>query len=76
MWHTDWHGSSFVKLFIPLTEFDEVHGTHTYIAGSHKYKPLGYADTRYTDQYIEKTCPKRKEFQLPECVDREYLRPS
>ena len=63
MWHTDWHGSSFVKLFILSPEFDEEHGTHGFIPGSHRYKPLGYADTRYSNDY-KKNCPEAIEFQM------------
>lgn len=52
MWHSDWHGSSFMKAFIPLTPFSSEHGSHAFLSGSHLQKPYYYADMRYKDDVI------------------------
>ena len=52
MWHSDYHGSSFVKVFIPITSFSSLSGGHQFIPSSHLHKPLAYEDTRYKDEYI------------------------
>ena len=52
-WHSDWHGTSFCKLFIPLTPLNTSTGTHSFIPESHKIRPSFYADTRYENSLIE-----------------------
>ena len=52
MWHSDYHGSSFLKVFIPITTFSPLAGGHKFIPFSHVHKPLAYEDTRYSEEYI------------------------
>lgn len=52
MYHVDYHGTSFLKCFIPLTDMNEENGTHIYVPYSHKIKPDQYLDKRYTDEEI------------------------
>ena len=52
MWHTDYHGSSLAKVFIPLTELNDELGTHRFASGTHLRKPPFYSDKRYMDHEI------------------------
>ena len=52
MWHADYHGSSFAKVFIPLTELNDELGTHRFASATHLRKPPFYSDKRYEDHEI------------------------
>ena len=44
IYHVDYHGPTFCKLFIPITPLDELHGTHSFIKTSHSIKPRNYQE--------------------------------
>ena len=41
-YHVDYHGPTFCKMFIPITPFDDLHGSHSFIKTSNTVKPRSY----------------------------------
>ena len=64
LWHSDYHGTFFYKVFIPLTPFNSDFGSHSYLTNSHFQKPCFYADTRYTDKQVNQSNLHISDFNL------------